>query len=132
MRLNVFIGGMIGGALLMAAVAGAAVLNARGTVLFAACMAAGAVAAAFICSRWPGLEAAAWKLWTTALLANPVFLIGVGYSVYQYECLIGELTGWDCMFTSFGLIVSGLCVVPPAIGLALRQWRRRRVAPAPS
>jgi hypothetical protein len=61
----------------------------------------------------------------TALLANPVFLIGVGYSIDQYECLTGDVNGWDCMFTSFGLIASGLCLVPPTIAVALRQWRKR-------
>ena len=126
MRLNVFTCGMIGGALVMGAAPGGTLLNLQGTVLFAAVMAGSAAIAALICSRWPGLEAAAWKLWPAALLANPVFLIGVGYSIDRYECLIGGLNDWSCMFSSFGLIASGLCVVPPAIGLAFRWWRRRR------
>jgi hypothetical protein len=123
MRLNVFVCGMLGGALLIAAAAGTVVLNLRGTLLFAAIMLAGAAIAAFVSAWWPGLGAAAWKLWPSAVLANPVFLIGVGYSIDQYECVVGESTSWDCMFTSFGLIVSGLCLVPPTIGLVLRKLR---------
>jgi hypothetical protein len=124
MRVSAFILGMLGVALLIGVTPAGTILNLQGTVLFAVIMVAGAGFAAFVCSRWPGLEAAGWKLWITAILANPVFLLGVAYSIDQYECLSGAVHGWDCMFTSFGLIVSGLCLVPPTIAVALRQLRR--------
>ncbi|MBV8187457.1 MAG: hypothetical protein JOY64_12175 [Alphaproteobacteria bacterium] len=124
MRVSLFVCGMLGSALLIGVAPAGTVLNPQGTVLFAAVMVAGAGFAAFVCSWWPGLDADGWKLWSVATLANPVFLVGVGYSIDQYDCLSGKVKGWDCMFTSFGLIVSFLCLVPPAIALALRQWRR--------
>jgi hypothetical protein len=129
MRVSVFILGMLGSALLIGVAPAGTVLNLQGTVLFAVVMVAGAGFAAFVCSRWPGLEAAGRKLWLTAIIANPVFLLGLGYSIDQYECLTGAVTGWDCMFTSFGLIVSGLCLVPPTIAVALRQWQKRASHP---
>jgi hypothetical protein len=123
---NAFTAGMVGSALLIGAVAGGAVLNVQGTVLFAAFMAVGAAIAAVVSSRWPGPDAAFWKLWLTGVLANPAFLVGAVYSIRQYECLVGDMTGWECMFSELGLVVSGLCVIPPAIGLAFRMGRRRR------
>jgi hypothetical protein len=117
---------MIVSAVLISALAGAPVLNVRGVVLFAALMAAGAAAAAFICSWWPGLEQAASKLWPMAILTNPLFLIAAGYSIDQYECLVGRTTGWDCMFSELGLFACALCTFPPALGLVFRTWQRRR------
>jgi hypothetical protein len=116
---------MIVSASLLGALAGAAVLNIGGTVLFVAAMAVGAAIAAFICSRWPGLDSASWKLWPMAVLANPVFLLAAGYSVDQYECLVGKTTGWGCMFSDLGLAVCAISAIPPSIALAIRTWRRR-------
>jgi hypothetical protein len=116
---------MIASALLIGVLAGTAVLNLQGTVLFAAAMATGAAVAAVVCSRWPGLEAAAWKLWPTAVLTNPVFLVAAGYSIDQYECLVGETTGWSCMFSELVPAVCALSLIPPSIGLVVRLWRRR-------
>jgi hypothetical protein len=121
-----FIAGMSGSALLIGAVAGATILNVRGTALFAAFMAAGAAVATLVSSRWPGLGVASLKLWLVAILANPAFLVGAGYSIQQYECLGGRISGWDCMFSQLGLVLCALSILPPAVGLSLGIWRRRR------
>jgi len=129
LRPKIFASAMIVSALLIGVVFGVALLNIRGTVLFSASMAAGAAIAAFICSWWPGLEQAAWKLWPMAIVTNPMFLLGVGYSIEKYECFVGRATGWDCILSELGLIFCALCLVPPTIGLVARMWQRRRGRP---
>jgi hypothetical protein len=129
MRLNLFAWTTIASALLIGAMFGVAILNVRGTVLFAASMAAGAAVGAFICSWWPGLEQAPWKLWPMAVVTNPMFLLGVVYSIERYECLVGRATGWECILSELGLVVCALCLFPPAIGLVARWWQRRRRRP---
>jgi hypothetical protein len=120
---------MIVSALLIGVMLGVAILNVRGTVSFSASMAAGAAVAAFICSWWPGLEQAAWKLWPMTIVTNPMFLLGVAYSIDRYECLVGRATGWGCILSELGLVVSGFCLFPPTMGLVVRMWQRRRRRP---
>jgi hypothetical protein len=55
-------------------------------------------------------------------------LAAVAFSVDQYDCLTGERTGWNCMFSDVGPLAAGLCLPPPLVGLALRWWRGRRAA----
>ena len=117
MRIHSFIYGMIGGALVLGGATGGAVLNAGGTLMFSLSMAVGAAIAALVCSRWPGLDATAWKLWPASTIANPMFLISARYSIDQYECLWGNARGWDCMFADVGPMVCALCAGPPIVGL---------------
>jgi len=53
----------------------------------------------------------------------------VAFSVDQYECLIGQKTGWNCLFADLGPKVAAMCLLPPIGGLLWRGWRRWR-APA--
>lgn len=125
-RLHPFALGSVVAALVAGGVVGTAALNLRAIVVFALFMAGGAAIAALVCWRWPGLSAPAWKLWPAAIVTNPLFLVGVYWSIDQYDCLLGHTRGWDCMFATFGPILAGLCVLPPVAGLALRWWRARR------
>jgi hypothetical protein len=51
--------------------------------------------------------------------------VAAAFSVDQYECLIGQKTGWNCMFSDLGPLVSGMCLLPPVGGLLWRWWTRR-------
>ncbi len=68
-------------------------------MVFSSVLAASAVVSVLVCWRWPGFAAAGWKLWLIGILANPLFLAAVAFSADQYECLLGQRTGWNCMFS---------------------------------
>jgi hypothetical protein len=123
---DAFARGMVLGAALTGAVGGSLVLNLVAIVAFAFGMAVGAAIAAFACSRWPGLPAPAWTLWPAAVLFNPIFLLGAGYSLANWECVVGTKTGWSCLFTDLGPMLCALALVPPSIGLAARWWTAQR------
>jgi hypothetical protein len=99
-------------------------LAAAGT--FAALLAGNAAAGALLCWWWPGFDAAWWKLWPMASLANPLMVAAGGWSLDQWDCLVGGRTGWDCMFASLGPLAMLACLPSPLIGLAARWWVRRR------
>ena len=94
--------GMVLSAALVGAIGGSLVLSLVAIVAFAFGMAVGAAIAAFACSRWPGLSAPAWTLWPAAVAFNPMFLLGAGYSMANWECVVGRTTGWSCLFTDLG------------------------------
>lgn len=123
-RFHPFATGSVLAGLVVGGVAGTAVLNLKAIVMLALFMALGAAIAALVCWRWPGLAAPAWKLWPMAIVTNPLFLVGVYWTIDQVDCLFRGARGWDCMFAAFGPILAGLCVIPPAVGLAVRWWRR--------
>jgi hypothetical protein len=123
-RIHPFVYGHVIGALIAGAVAGA-FLDWTAVASFAGVLAANAVIVSLICWWWPGFEAAGWKLWLAATFANPLMLSAIGFSIDQYDCLIGRRTGWNCLFADAGPLVAGMCLVPPVIGLAVRWWRRR-------
>ena len=129
-RIAPFVFGHVMGALAAGAVAGA-FLDLEAVLVFSSVLAASAVVSAVVCWRWPGFDAAAWKLWLVGVIANPMFLAAVAFSVDQYECLIGRKTGWNCMFSDLGPMVAGMCLLPPIGGLLWRAWKRWR-APAAS
>jgi hypothetical protein len=116
---------MVFSAALIGALGGSLVLSLEAIVAFALGMAIGAAIAAFACNRWPGLAAPAWKLWPAAVLFNPMFLLGAGDSMANWECLVGKTTGWSCLFTDLGPMLCALGLVPPSLGLIARWWATR-------
>src|SRR5215207_95792 len=119
---DAFAGSMVLSAALTGALGGSLVLSVVAIVAFALGMAAGAAIAAFACSRWPGLSAPAWTLWPAAVAFNPMVLLEAGYSMANWECVVGRTTGWSCLFTDLGPMLCGLGLVPPTIGLIARWW----------
>src|SRR4051812_28984543 len=111
--------GQILGALLIGAVGGS-FLDLKAIFIFAVAMGIGAAASAMVCRWSPGYDAAAWRLWLTGALGNPLLLVALGFSIEEYECLLGRRTGWNCMFSDIGPLVTGVCLLPPLLGLALR------------
>jgi hypothetical protein len=125
-RRDAFARGMVLSAALTGALGGSLVLSLEAIVAFALGMAVSAAIAAFACSRWPGLLAPAWTLWPAAVAFNPMVLLGAGYSMASWECLVGRTTGWSCLFTDLGPMLCGLGLVPPLIGLIARWWAVRQ------
>ncbi|HEY6983177.1 hypothetical protein [Reyranella sp.] len=126
-RIQPFVLGHVGGALLAGAIAGT-FFDAIAVVTFAVILAGNALIATLVCWWRPGLGAAGWKLWLMASLANPLMLAGCGWSGLQYECLIGDRTGWDCLFADVGPFATGMALLPPVLGVAARWlWRFGRV-----
>jgi hypothetical protein len=123
---DAFARGMVFGAALTGALGGSLVLSLEAIVAFALGMAAGAAIAAVACHRWPGLAAPAWTLWPAAVLFNPMFLLGAGYSMANWDCLVGKTTGWSCLFTDLGPILCALALAPPSLGLIARWWLARQ------
>lgn len=117
---------MVLSAALIGALGGSLVLDVVAIVLFAVAMAAGAAIAAFACSRWPGVAAPAWKLWPAAVVFNPMVLLGAGYAIASWECVVGTKTGWSCLFTDLGPMLCALGLAPPTIGLIARWWMARQ------
>ncbi|MFO1160685.1 MAG: hypothetical protein U1E60_17730 [Reyranellaceae bacterium] len=133
-RIPSFVYGNVAGAVLIGAGLGAFV-DLKAMLVFPAVLAANSVIVCLICWWRPGFEAAAWKLWLTATLVNPLLLAGIAYSIDEYECLIGRKTGWGCMLSGLGLMVAGVCLAPPITGLLVRwvtRWRGRREAGVPA
>jgi hypothetical protein len=125
-RRDTFARGMVFSAALIGALGGSLVLSLGAIVAFAVGMAVGAAIAAFACSRWPGLSAPAWTLWPAAVAFNPMVLLGAGYSMANWECVVGKTTGWSCLFTDLGPMLCGLGLVPPSMGLIARWWAARQ------
>jgi hypothetical protein len=122
--LSPFVYGHVLGALSIGGLCGAFV-DFRAVFTFAVAMAAGAAASAMVCRWWPGFDGPGWRLWLAGALGNPLLLVALGFSIDSYECLLGERTGWNCMFSDIGPLVAGVCLLPPLAGLGLRWlWGR--------
>ena len=121
-RLHPFVWGHVIGALIVGAVSGA-FLDGKAVVTFSAVMAANAAIGSLICWWRPGLDAAGWKLWLTASLANPLMLAAIAFSIDQYDCLLARTRGWNCMFADLGPLAAAVCLPSPLIGLAVRWWK---------
>jgi hypothetical protein len=53
--------------------------------------------------------------------------VALGFSVDSYDCLLGQRTGWDCLFSDIGPLVAGICLLPPLPGVGLRWlWGRQQ------
>ena len=123
-RIHPFVYGHVVGAFVVGGVAGAT-LDLKALLVFSSLMAANAAIGSLVCWWRPGFEAAGWKLWLVATFASPMMLAAIGFSIDQYDCLIGERTGWNCMFSDVGPLTVMACLPSPLIGLAVRWWKRR-------
>ena len=123
-RIHPFVWGHVIGALAVGAVWGA-FLDLTAVVSFAGVLAANAMIGSLICWWRPGFEAAGWKLWLVATFVNPLMVSAIAYSIDQYDCLAGQRTGWNCMFSDVGPLVVAACLPSPLVGLAVRWWKRR-------
>lgn len=103
----------------------AAFFNLIAVIVFCVILTVGAGLSALICKWRPGFEAPGWKLWLMGTFSNPLTLSALVYSTSEYECLLGQRTGWDCMLVEVGPFVAGIGCVPPIVGLVVR-WRTRR------
>ena len=125
-RIHPFVYGHVIGAFVTGAVAGA-FLDLKAVMIFSSLLAANAAIGSLICWWRPGFEAAWWKLWLVATFANPLMLSAIAFSIDQYDCLIGQRTGWNCMFSDIGPTVVGACLLPPLLGVGLHWlWGRAK------
>lgn len=129
-RIPPFVYGSVIGGLITGIVAGA-FLDLKAVAIFSAVLAANAAIVSLVCWWKPGFEATAWKLWLMAALANPLMLTALGFTIDQYECLVGSKTGWNCMFATIGPLAAGICLIPPTVGVLVRwlvAWRRKAIS----
>ena len=126
-RIHPFVYGHVVGAFVVGGVAGA-FLDLKALLVFSSLLAANAAIGSLVCWWRPGFEAAGRKLWLVATFANPLMLAAIAFSIDQYDCLIGERTGWNCMFSDVGPLTVMACLPSPLVGLAVRWWKRRSVA----
>jgi len=89
-------------------------------------LAAGAVISSTVCGWKPGVDAPAWQLILVAILANPLMLVALGYLLFiDFDCVIGNRRGWNCLGAGIAVVVAGTCLVPPFGGWLWRWWKRR-------
>ena len=118
--------GQVLGAVVIGLVGGS-FIDTRAIFSFAVGMGLGAGASAMVCRWWPGYDAAGWRLWLTGAAANPLLVVALGFSIDEYDCLLGKRSGWACMFSDIGPMVAGVCLLPPLFGVALRGlWKGPR------
>lgn len=129
LRINPFVMGHLVGAVLVGGTAGTLFLDAQAGLICAVALLAGAFVSSYVCQWWPGVEAPAWKLWPVAVFASPIMLLTLGYMVFDYECVVGIKTGWNCLLAALAIMAAGLCLLPPVFGLLWRRWKRRRAPP---
>ncbi len=108
--------------------AAGAFINAQASFIVAVSLAGGAAISSLVCQWRPGVEAPAWKLWPTAVFANPVMLAALGFMVADWECVLGLRRGWNCLAAAMAILAAGLCLLPPVGGLLWRGWKRWRAA----
>jgi hypothetical protein len=125
-RIHPFVLGHVVGALVVGGVVGA-FLDLKAVLVFSSLLAANAAIGSLVCWWRPGFEAAWWKLWPVATFANPMMLAAIAFSIDQYDCLTGQQSGWNCMFSDVGPLTVAACLPSPIIGLAAR-WLKRRTA----
>ena len=124
-RIHPFVYGHVVGAFLVGGAAGA-FLDLKAVLVFSSLLAVNAVIGSLVCWWRPGFEAAGWKLWLVATIANPLMLSAIAFTISSYDCLVGTRTGWNCLFSDAGPDIIAACLPSPLIGLAARWlWRRR-------
>ena len=123
-RIHPFVWGHIAAALVAGAGIGAT-LDVQAAIMAAIGLMAGAIISSTVCWWKPGLDAPAWRLIPVAIIANPLMLLALGFIVVDADCVIGNKRGWDCVGAAIGIIVAGVCLVPPFGGWLCRWWRRR-------
>jgi len=124
-RIHSFVYGHVVAALIVGVVAGA-MLDAQAAIMGAVMLAAGAMVSSTVCWWKPGLEAPAWLLIPAAILANPLMLLALGFLLVDFDCVVGNKRGWDCIGAAVAILVAGVCLVPPLGGWLWRSWKRRR------
>jgi hypothetical protein len=127
LRLHPFIWGHVVGALIVGLAAGAT-LDARAALLGAAVLAVGATVSSGVVWWRPGFEAPAWQLIPTAVLANPMMLLALGFLVVDFDFVVGNRRRWDCIGAALAILVAGVCLLPPFGGWLWRWWKRRGAA----
>ena len=127
LRIHPFVMGHLIGAVMTGAIAGAFVSP---QVAFFAGLAllGGAIVSSFVCQWRPGVEAAAWKLWSVAVLANPIMIAALVFMVRDWQCVLAARRGWDCLGAAMAIVAACLCLLPPVGGLLWRGWKNRRAA----
>ena len=123
-RIHPFVLGHLGGALVAGCIV-VSFVNFFPSVTVTAVLVANALIATLICSYWPGLKVSGWRLWLTASLANPLVLVGGLWSGIQYECLVGQKMGWDCVGAGIAFAAAGLALLPPFFVVGARWYARR-------
>jgi len=126
-RVHPFVYGHVIGAFVVGLASGAT-LDLKAVMVFSSLLGANAAIGSLICWWRPGFDAAGWKLWLVATFVNPLMLSAIAFSVDQYDCLVGQRTGWNCLLSDAGPLVVAACLPSPLIGLAVRWWRRRAAA----
>lgn len=129
LRINPFVMGHLVGAVLVGGAAGTLLLDARAGLICAVSLLAGAFVSSYVCQWWPGVEAPGWKLWAVAVFASPIMLLALGYIAFDYECTVGTRRGWNCLLAAIAIVMAGLCLLPPAVGLLWRWWKHRKAPP---
>jgi len=127
LRIHPFVMGHLIGAVMTGAIAGA-FINPQAAFIGAVGLFGGALVSCFICQWRPGVEAAAWKLWPAAVLANPIMIAALVFMAVDWQCIVGARRVWDCLAAAMAIIAAGLCLLPPLGGLLWRWWKSRRVA----
>jgi len=118
-RIPSFVYGHVLGALLIGLIGGA-FLDLTAVMVFGGVLTVGAAASSVVCWRWPGFAAAGWKLWLAGALGNPLLLVGGYFAIFDWECLVGGKSGWNCLFADVGPLAVGVCLLTPLLGLVVR------------
>ena len=82
------------GAVIVSGAAGMFLPDALSALKMVAVFVLGVAVSAFVCQWRPGTEAAGWRLWLVAVLANPVMLLSLGFMAVDWECLLGLAWRW--------------------------------------
>ncbi len=123
-RTHPFVWGHLAAALIAGAGLGAT-LDAQAAIMGAIMLAAGAVISSTVCWWKPGLDAPGWQLIPVAILANPLMLAALGYLLFiDFDCVVGNRKGWNCLGMAVAVVVAGVCLVPPFGGWLWRWWKR--------
>ena len=127
LRIRPFVMGHLIGAAMTGAIAGAFV-SPQVAFIAAVALLGGAIVSSFVCQWRPGVEAAGWKLWSVAVLANPIMIAALAFMAHDWQCVLGLHRGWDCLSAAMAIVAACLCLLPPLGGLIWRWWKSRLTA----
>lgn len=125
LRITPFVMGHLISAVLVGAGAGA-FLDVRASLYFALALMVGAAVSSRVCQWKPGFEAAGWKLWLVAVIANPILLASLFFMALDWECVVGLRRDLNCIAAAISISAASLCLLPPVGGIAWRGWKRYR------
>ena len=127
LRIHPFVMGHLIGAVMTGAIAGA-FISQRVAFIAGLALLGGAIASSLVCQWRPGVEAAGWKLWSVAVLANPIMIAALAFMAYDWQCVLGLHRGLDCLVAAMAIVAASLCLLPPLGGLLWRWWKSRFAA----